>query len=358
MGTRSPATRPDLQRARDALPAVCERIVAAFERHLRSERGLSPHTVRAYVGDVVSLLAHLHGIDLAAPPKPRAAPEGSPPHDGSQPEDPGDVEAVSDDAGIEGLDVRELRSWLSSQHTAGVARTTLARRAASARTFTAWAVKQGYLETDPGERLEAPRPHRKLPTVLSKDQATDLMRASALGAEQDNPVALRDHAIVELLYATGIRVAELCALNIDQIDFSRRLLRVIGKGNKERVVPFGQPAAAALQAWLDRGRQSLARTHASDDDAPVFVGVRGGRIDQRTVRKVVHDATSAVPGAADIGPHGLRHSAATHLLDGGADLRSVQELLGHATLATTQLYTHVTVDRLKAIHDRTHPRAR
>jgi integrase/recombinase XerC len=192
-----------------------------------------------------------------------------------------------------------------------------------------------------------------LPTVLRPDQAAATMRASAAGALDGNPVALRDHAVVELLYATGARVSELCGLDVDDVDGSRRVVRVFGKGGKDRIVPYGVPAERALFTWLRAGRVSVAR---ADSPPALFLGARGGRLDPRTARRVVHDAVGAVPGAADVGPHGLRHAAATHLLEGGADLRSVQELLGHATLATTQLYTHVTVQRLKAIHDRTHPR--
>ncbi|MER6876229.1 tyrosine-type recombinase/integrase, partial [Amycolatopsis sp. NPDC000673] len=185
-------------------------------------------------------------------------------------------------------------------------------------------------------------------------QADALMDASAKGAAERDPVALRDRALVELLYATGIRVSELCGLDVGSVDFSRRVVSVVGKGDKERTVPFGVPAAEALTAWLEDGRPALA---GETPGPALFLGVRGKRLDPRAARRVVHEAVAAVPGATDMGPHGLRHSAATHLLEGGADLRSVQELLGHATLATTQLYTHVTVDRLKAIHDRAHPRA-
>jgi integrase/recombinase XerC len=256
------------------------------------------------------------------------------------------------------LDVGLLRAWLAQQRSSGSSRTTLSRRAASVRTFTAWAQRRGTLETDPGARLVAPRPHRKLPGVLRPDQAGALMMASGAGAAERDPVALRDHAVLELLYATGVRVSELCGLDLGGIDFSRRVLRVLGKGSKERTVPFGVPAENAVREWLDSGRPALVEAARTSADAAVFVGVRGRRLDPRTVRRMVHEAVGSVPGAADMGPHGLRHSAATHLLEGGADLRSVQELLGHATLATTQLYTHVTVERLKTIHDRAHPRAR
>lgn len=325
-----------MERLRCALPHPVTEVVDDYEEHLRDERGLSQHTVRAYLGDVVSLLAFLHGVT---------------------PDDERDEQPPTSDgpARLGTLDVGVLRAWLARQREQGRSRTTLARRAASARTFTAWAYRRGLLESDPGARLAAPRPHRTLPGVLRQDEAAELMQVTALGAEDGHPIALRDHALIELLYATGVRISELCGLDIDDVDFERRVVRVLGKGRKQRMVPFGLPAERALRSWLGQGRPTVA-TH--DSGPALFLGARGGRVNPRTVRRVVHEAVAAVPGAADIGPHGLRHSAATHMLDGGADLRSVQELLGHATLATTQLYTHVTVERLKAIHDQTHPRAR
>ncbi|MQA61281.1 MAG: tyrosine-type recombinase/integrase [Actinophytocola sp.] len=336
----SRARRVDMNRVRAALPAASARVLDEYERHLAAERGLSQHTVRAYVGDAVSLLAHLHDVEV---PDSAADGDAGPP----------------DDADVAGLDIGELRGWLAAQHAKGASSATLSRRSASGRTFTAWAHRAGHLEVDPGPRLSSPRPHRALPGVLSAHQAGAMLRAAGSGAEQQDVVALRDRAILETLYATGVRVSELCGLDLSDIDLSRRLLRVLGKGNKERMVPFGIPADNALRAWLQAGRPELAagRSGRSGARDAAFLGAKGGRIDQRTVRRIVHDGVAAVPGAADMGPHGLRHSAATHLLEGGADLRSVQELLGHATLATTQLYTHVTVERLKAIHDRTHPRA-
>ncbi|MGA6168452.1 tyrosine recombinase XerC [Amycolatopsis magusensis] len=329
-----------LVRLRAALPGNARELVGEYERHLELERGLSAHTVRAYIGDVVSLLGFLHGVGNA---------------DGG--EDGGEA-AAEDVTALAGLDVGELRAWLAEQHQAGVSRTTLSRRAAAARTFTAWAHRVGKLERDPGSRLVAPRPHRMLPGVLRPEQAEQVMSASSAGAAERDPVALRDHALLELLYATGIRVSELCGLDVGDVEFDRRVVRVLGKGGKERTVPFGVPAEKALRSWLDEGRPVLVERVNGAAATALFLGVRGGRLDPRSVRRVVHDGVGSVPGAVDMGPHGLRHSAATHLLEGGADLRSVQELLGHATLATTQLYTHVTVERLKAIHDRTHPRAR
>jgi len=290
--------------------------IAAFEEHLALERNLSPHTVRAYVGDVTSLLDHagrLHVDDLAD------------------------------------LDLRTLRSWLARLHSLGASRTTLARRASAARVFTAWAARRGLLPADPGAALTSPRPHRHLPEVLRADEAAAALDAAA----DDTPVGMRDRAVLELLYATGARVGELCGLDVDDLDRHRRTVRVLGKGRKERVVPVGEPASDAVERWLEAGRPALA-TPASGP--ALLLGARGGRIDSRTVRRVVHERLR-LAGAPDLGPHGLRHSAATHLLEGGADLRSVQELLGHATLATTQIYTHVSIERLRATYDRAHPRA-
>jgi integrase/recombinase XerC len=190
--------------------------------------------------------------------------------------------------------------------------------------------------------------------VLGEDQARRLLVAAVEGAAADDPVALRDAAVLEVLYATGIRVGELVGLDVDDLDAERMTLRVLGKGGKERTVPLGVPAQQSLHRWLRRGRPSLL---APVSASAMFLGVRGGRLDQRAVRTLVHDRVAAVEGAPDLAPHGLRHTAATHLLEGGADLRSVQELLGHATLATTQIYTHVSVDRLKRAYDQAHPRA-
>jgi integrase/recombinase XerC len=317
-------------------------VVAAYERHLGLERGLSAHTVRAYVGDAVSLLGFLHGLPVVGSAD-EADGESKPGVDRSR------------GSGLTGLDLQALRAWLAALRTGGVSRTTLSRRSASARTFTAWAQRRGHLPTDPGARLASPRPHRTLPSVLRQDQASDLLQASGSGAAERDAVALRDHALLELLYATGVRVSELCGLDVDDVDLGRRVLRVLGKGGKERTVPFGEPAAEAVRAWLTWGRPALVRPASPP---ALLLGARGGRFQPASVRRIVHEALSAVPGAPAMGPHGLRHTAATHLLEGGADLRSVQELLGHATLATTQLYTHVTVERLKAIHDRAHPRSR
>jgi integrase/recombinase XerC len=258
------------------------------------------------------------------------------------------------DSGLQALSLPLLRSWLAAAAGAGAARTTLARRTSAVKAFTAWALRRGLIAEDPAARLQTPKAHRTLPAVLRQDQALAAMAASNSGAREGDPLALRDRLIVELLYATGIRVSELCGLDVDDVDTGHRVVRVIGKGDKPRTAPFGVPAADALQAWLAHGRPALA---TADSGPALLLGARGRRLDVRQARTVVHQTVAAVPGAPDIGPHGLRHSAATHLLEGGADLRVVQELLGHASLATTQLYTHVTVARLRAVHDQAHPRA-
>ena len=302
------------------LPRELREPLEEFARHLSTERNLSAHTVRAYAGDVESMLAHCAAL-------------------GSE--------------RLDQLDLRALRSWLANQQTRGRARTTLARRATAVRVFGAWAVRTGRLTQDPATGLGSPKARRPLPPALGHDDVRQLLDAAAEHAAGGGVVAVRDLAILELLYATGIRVGELCALDVDDVDDARRVVRVFGKGRKERTVPYGVPAQQALRAWAPR-RRELARPGSGP---ALFLGARGGRIDPRTARALVHSRLAEVPGAPDVGPHGLRHTAATHLLEGGADLRSVQELLGHASLATTQIYTHVSADRLRADYTQAHPRA-
>lgn len=320
---------PGTDELRAGLPAALAEPLDGWEEHLRLQRGLSVHTVRGYVGDVVSLLEHLR-------------------------------RRAGDGVRVAELDLATLRSWLALGRTTGKARSTTARRSASARSFTAYLRRAGEHPEDVGLRLASPRARRTLPGVLAADQARSVLEAAQqrVGELADDPVgvalALRDALVLELLYASGVRVGELTGLDVDDVDRERNLLRVLGKGNKERSVPFGAPAAAAVNTWLTRGRPALA---TGSGGAALLLGVRGGRLDPREARRIVHAGVAAAPGTPDIGPHGLRHSAATHVLEGGADLRSVQELLGHASLATTQIYTHVTVERLRAVHARAHPRA-
>jgi integrase/recombinase XerC len=307
--------------AEDAGPVLPVRLAQARDRfiaHVRDELGRSLHTVRAYRGDVTDLLAYCADHGAVGP---------------------GDIELA------------HLRGWLALQSGHGRARATVARRAASARAFTAWCLRRGLASGDPGERLASPRVNRTLPVVLDHAEAGRLMDVAAIGADDGSPVAIRDRSMVELLYATGMRVSELCAVDVGDVDHERMTVRVLGKGGKERTVPFGRPAARALADW--RTARPLLVDRA---DGPLFVGVRGRRIDPRTVRTVVHRLSVAAGGPA-LAPHGLRHTAATHVLEGGADLRTVQELLGHATLATTQRYTHVSVERLRATFRQAHPRA-
>jgi len=395
------------------LPEPMAMALGLFGRHLSAERGLARHTVRAYLGDISALLAF-------------AAQDGC-------------VEVAD-------LDIAVLRGWLGSQHRAGQARASLARRAASARAFTAFAHRRGLLAADAGVQLATPKVHRRLPEVLAQEQMAAVLAALPGRAGQASPgqararsasaephgarpnsartnsaeldsaeprngqiggrprgaapgssvppgagagdpvrrrntegdalpdaLALRDTAIMELLYATGIRVSELCGLDAVDLDTSRRTVRVLGKGGKERVVPVGIPAVRAVLAWLDDGRPVVVaastrsgRTSSGDASSgppgaasgnALFLGAKAGRVDPRTVRRVVHRRIAAAGSVPDTGPHGLRHTAATHLLEGGADLRSVQEILGHASLATTQLYTHVSIDRLIAVYHQAHPRA-
>lgn len=306
----------------DSLPAHLALALDRFLEHLTAERGASPHTVRAYRGDLTDLFGH-------------AARAG-----------------VSD---LSEIDLPLLRSWLARMQTTGRSRATLARRSSAARRFFAWCCRRGLVSRDPAALLAAPKSHRPLPAVLAQQQAARMLDMAAFGGTvDDEPMTLRDRAILEVLYATGVRVGELCGLDEDDIDRERRLVRVVGKGDKQRAVPLGVPAAAALEVWARHGRPALT---TGGSGRALFLGARGGRIDPRAVRTLVHRAVRQVPGAPDVSPHGLRHSAATHLLEGGADLRSVQEMLGHATLATTQIYTHVSVERLKATYEQAHPRA-
>ncbi|MGO9081309.1 MAG: tyrosine recombinase XerC [Streptosporangiaceae bacterium] len=387
---RAPSGPPAAAReaAAEPLPDALREPLAAYERHLAAERGLSAHTVRAYAGDIRSLLAHADrcgAADLAE------------------------------------IDISVLRAWLAAQRGSGHGRATIARRAAAARSFTAFACSRGWLTADPGPMLATPKAVRTLPHVLGTEQmravldkslgqtgpeaaTSGAMRTPAAGEPAAADVAgttaslaqaaagpaettagpagaaagpagaaagpaeaaagpaeavaaalaLRASAIMELLYAAGIRVSELCGLDAGDLDTGRRTVRVLGKGGKERVVPVGIPATVAVCRWQDEGRPVLARPGSG---AALFLGARGRRMDPRTARRVVHAQIAAVPSVPDTGPHGLRHTAATHLLEGGADLRSVQEILGHASLATTQIYTHVSIERLRAAYQQAHPRA-
>ncbi|MDQ3734476.1 MAG: tyrosine recombinase XerC [Actinomycetota bacterium] len=309
----------------DELPTALAAALEDFLGWLTLTRNLSPHTIRAYRSDIRALLRHLsrHG-----------------------------------EQDLGGLDLGVLRSWLAQLQTLGAARSTLARKGAAARTFTAYARGRGLIPADPGARLASPRPHRSLPQVLNTVQIRAVMDAAE--RQPSGPdilsgaLAVRDRLVLELLYGCGIRVGELVGLDVGDIDDERRVLRVFGKGSKERVTPYGLPAQHALDDYRNLARPALVRPSSP---SALLLGRSGGRLGQREARRIVHSAIAGVPDTPDIGPHGLRHSAATHVLEGGADLRSVQELLGHASLATTQIYTHVSAERLKAVYRQAHPRA-
>jgi integrase/recombinase XerC len=308
--------------AESGLPPQFEALLASYLRHLRGQRNMADHTVRAYRTDLLNLFTHLDRLGIDSMDK---------------------------------VDLRALRSWLAKQHTVGHARTTLQRRAAAARVFFAWAHETGQVTTDPAANLRSPKTTRVLPPTLERATAAQMLdEAVTTARETGGPAAARDVAILEVLYSTGIRVSELCSLDVNDLDRERRVIRVFGKGSKERTVPLGAPAIRAVDAWLANARSQLMTDQSGQ---AMFIGDRGKRIDPRVVRRIVHRSLKMTEGAPDLGPHGLRHAMATHLLEGGADLRSVQEILGHASLATTQIYTHVTNERLRAAFEQAHPRA-
>lgn len=300
--------------------------IALFARHLRHEKARSEHTIRSYIGDLQELSAWMtaHGLQ-----------------------------------GLEDLDRESLRGWLAQRHQRGLARSSVSRGIASVHTFCRWAVDNGRLDHDPAASLKGPKKGQHLPEVVNATALSDMLDGLADTAQQpaedDRQAALaaRDWALIEMLYATGARISEVVNLNDSDIDRSAGVITVTGKGNKQRRVPFGERAGQALELW--RRRREVIATEKSGE--AIFLGARGGRIDARVARRTVAEALHTVPDTHASGPHSLRHSAATHLLDGGADLRSVQELLGHSTVATTQIYTHVSVERLKAAYSQAHPRA-
>jgi len=279
----------------------------AYRAHLINERNLSDNSVRAYLADLESLLVHVNQLGVSE---------------------------------FSQLTLNHIRSWLANLQTRGAARASITRRVVSIRAFTYWGARNGWLGTDIGRELVAPKPERHLPDVLDVESAAITLEALQVRAHEDEgPLTIRDLAIVEALYGSGIRVSELTGLNVDDFDRERNTLRVIGKGNKERIVPIGLPAIKAIENWIAQGRSRFVNDNS---ERALFLGARGKRIDQRVVREIVYEATQALGGNKRLGPHALRHSAATHLLEGGADLRTVQEILGHSSLSTTQIYTHVS----------------
>jgi len=295
-------------------------LITQYQEHLALVRNLSDNSIKGYVTDLESFLKHMEKLGIVE---------------------------------FNQLEIEHIRSWLANLQTTGVARATLTRRIVSIRAFTNWAAASGWLNSDLGANLAIPKPHKTLPEVLNVDEAATVLKSLEVKAiEEPTPINLRDLALVEVLYGTGIRVSELCGLNLEDVDRTRNTLNVYGKGDKQRVVPIGIPAMKSIDNYISNARSELINDNSAQ---ALFLGSRGKRIDQRTVREVVYEAMKAV--GAKMGPHGLRHSAATHLLEGGADLRTVQEILGHASLATTQIYTHVSPERLQSAYKQAHPRA-
>ncbi|MDZ7577232.1 MAG: tyrosine recombinase XerC [Candidatus Nanopelagicales bacterium] len=298
-------------------PEVLER----FGAYLASQAGNREATVRAYVSDMAELFDFLRERGVSDP---------------------------------DALSSQDLRAWLADMTARGLARNTVARRIAATRRFTAWATRSGHMGTDIGQKLTSPRRAQTLPKVLTPDQAKDLADSAVVAADCGEAQELCDMVCVEVLYSCGLRVSELCGLDVGDVEEHTRTLRVMGKGGKERTVPFGPPAQRALRRWLDRGRPDWA---TRESGAALLLGPRGRRLGQRRVRDRLHTLASTLPDLPEITPHSLRHSAATHMVEGGADLRTVQEMLGHATLAMTQIYTHVSVERLRSVYEQAHPRA-
>jgi integrase/recombinase XerC len=297
-----------------------ERAIDDFAVYLTAERGFSAHTVRSYRSDLGQLSSFAHSKRI---------------------ED-------ADDVSLE-----LLRDWLWQGSQAGLARSTLARRSAVVRGLTAWLAKTDQVPTDVASRLKSPRADRHLPRVLTSPQVDTLLETLVSRTQSDAPEAIRDLAVIELLYASALRVSEVTGLDVTSVDLERLTVRVTGKGSRERVVPFGVPAKRAIERYLAAARPTLVR----DPTDALFLSGRGARLGTRAVYTLVSGLLSTIPGSGPSGPHALRHTAATHLLDGGADLRAVQELLGHASLGTTQLYTHVSAERLKESYRSAHPRA-
>lgn len=301
-----------------------ESLIDAWGVYLRANLAVSEHTLRAYVSDLRSFTTYCQVDELSTE----------------------NIRSV--------VTLRAIRAWLASLVQQGKSRSTISRRTASIRSFTAWAYRRGYLDSDPGLLVTSARGDQKLPQVQTPSDTAELLSYAATRAREENsPAAIRDWAILETIYATGIRVSEVCSLDTTSIDQQGMTLRVIGKGNKERVVPFTRACLSALQAWLSHGRPSLA---IPEEGRALFVGDKGRRIDPRVIRAMIH-RMCAQAGVRDLAPHALRHTAATHILAGGADLRAVQEMLGHSSLQTTQRYTHVDAQRLSAIYKQAHPRA-
>jgi integrase/recombinase XerC len=303
-------------------------LIDQFLEHLRYERNVSAHTIRNYASDLDQFMDHLAPADPVT--SERTLPE------------------------VVDIDHLTVREWLGVLHSGEKKKSSIARKLAALRTFFQFLVREGFLELNPAKLVSTPRQEKKLPNHLSVEEAVRFIETPDVTTD----LGKRDRAMLELLYATGVRVAELVTLNIADIDFRNQLIRVTGKRRKQRIVPFGDPAAEALQIYLGVRDKLLMNAPVSKrDEEAVFLNYQGTRITTRSVGRMVDKYIAICAGMHNISPHALRHSFATHLLDGGADLRDIQELLGHARLSTTQIYTHVSMEKLIEVYDKSHPKA-
>ncbi len=304
---------------------MLEEYLEQFFQHLRYERNVSPHTLRNYLSDLGQFREHLFKIEKR------------------------------DEIPVSEIDHLTIREWMSELHSENKKKTSIARKLASLRTFFQFLVREGVLETNPAKLVATPKIQRKLPDTLSMEDAVRFIETPDLNED----LGRRDRAILEFLYATGMRVGELVKLNLKDIDFREKLVRVTGKRKKQRILPFGEPALQALMYYLNEARPIFLNNcppTQRDEDA-VFLNYQGTRITTRSVGRMVDKYIKQCADINDISPHSLRHSFATHLLDSGADLRDIQELLGHARLSTTQIYTQVSMEKLIEVYDKAHPKA-
>jgi integrase/recombinase XerC len=307
---------------------MLDELLIQFHEHLRYERNVSEHTLRNYQSDLEQFYDHL------APANPQTGKRREPP--------------------LADIDQITIREWLAALHAAQKQKTSIARKLSALRTFFQFLVREGIVESNPAKLVSVPRLEKKQPKHLSVEEAMKFVESPNL----ETDLGKRDRAILELMYATGVRVAELTKLNLGHIDFRNRLIRVIGKRRKERIVPFGEPALEALKNYLEIRDGFLDAAPVSErEPEALFLNYQGTRITTRSVGRMVEKYIRECAGRYDISPHALRHSFATHLLDSGADLRDIQELLGHARLSTTQIYTHVSMEKLIEVYDKAHPKA-
>jgi integrase/recombinase XerC len=305
-----------------------EQLLTQFFDHLRYERNVSDHTLRNYRSDLAQFL------DYLAPADRQSGKRNTPP--------------------VDQIDHITIREWLSRLHSAQKKKTSVARKLAALRTFFQFLVREGVIELNPAKLVSTPRLEKKLPQHLSIEDAVKFIETP----DTETDLGKRDRAMLELMYATGVRVSELTKMDLSDVDFKNKLIRVTGKRRKERIVPFGDPASEALRTYLNARNRFLDNAPVSErEPEAVFLNYQGTRITTRSVGRMVDKYIRICAGMHDISPHALRHSFATHLLDSGADLRDIQELLGHARLSSTQIYTHVSMEKLIKVYDKAHPKA-